>query len=104
MAGGLSAGSVHATRRPRHVLPGGGTALRSGALPPRLRLRGRRRRFDQETPAPQQGRTSPAGKVKTRAQLPRSTSGAKMASAYGPQRNAVRRRRHPSVGQSDMLW
>lgn len=44
MAGGLSAGSVRATRRPRHVLPGGLTSLRSGALLPRLRLRGSRQR------------------------------------------------------------
>ncbi|MEJ1286345.1 myosin XV [Cricetulus griseus] len=47
------------------------------------------------------GRTSQARKVKIRAQLPRSTSGAKMAPAHDPQRNAVRRRRHPSVGQSE---
>lgn len=92
MAGGLSAGSVRDTRRPRRVLPGGVTSLGcAAALPPgpgapeKSAAAGQGEASPRRSPAASSpGRTSQAGKVKLGAQLPRSTSGAKMAPAPRP--------------------
>lgn len=51
MAGGLSAGSVRDTRRPRHVLPGRVTSLGGAALRPRPRVQ-RSRPRPAQTPRP----------------------------------------------------
>lgn len=104
MAGGLSAGSVRAPRRPRHLLPGGvtsdGTTRCCGSGPTGEfgdyeNGSGSDEHFDLGAPAEKAVPGKPTSE-RVGALLPRSTSETKMASAYDPQRNAVRRRYHAS--------